>query len=228
MDRPGGHKGHYRLASAVDVAATFRKHDTDDVVFGYNAAIATTATRIRAVVVPTGSTPDSEAPVALLAQQREAGLPLPPELIMDQAGGWGKTRAQVASVSNGHTQIVALIPQAGGADLTRFTPAAFQVSADGTTCTCPQGVVSTTAYASGAGDGVHFRFTAKQCQGCPLWAQCRAPESKPRSHRTVYVTPYHHHLRAGAAFNADRKSTRLNSSHANISYAVFCLKKNKS
>src|SRR3712207_8767745 len=25
--------------------------------------------------------------------------------------------------------------------------------------------------------------------------------------------------------NADRKSTRLNSSHANISYAVFCLKK---
>src|SRR5258707_7491639 len=32
-----------------------------------------------------------------------------------------------------------------------------------------------------------------------------------------------HH--AGGA--ADRKSTRLNSSHANISYAVFCLKKKK-
>src|SRR3712207_7923323 len=30
--------------------------------------------------------------------------------------------------------------------------------------------------------------------------------------------------RAGGG--ADRKSTRLNSSHANISYAVFCLKKN--
>src|SRR3712207_8835056 len=28
-------------------------------------------------------------------------------------------------------------------------------------------------------------------------------------------------------FAADRKSTRLNSSHANISYAVFCLKKKK-
>src|SRR3712207_9008881 len=27
------------------------------------------------------------------------------------------------------------------------------------------------------------------------------------------------------ALDADRKSTRLNSSHANISYAVFCLKK---
>src|SRR3712207_8816181 len=29
-----------------------------------------------------------------------------------------------------------------------------------------------------------------------------------------------------AAGPSDRKSTRLNSSHANISYAVFCLKKN--
>src|SRR5258707_1777750 len=29
------------------------------------------------------------------------------------------------------------------------------------------------------------------------------------------------------ATTADRKSTRLNSSHANISYAVFCLKKKK-
>src|SRR3712207_8453051 len=28
------------------------------------------------------------------------------------------------------------------------------------------------------------------------------------------------------ALDPDRKSTRLNSSHANISYAVFCLKKN--
>src|SRR3712207_4117365 len=29
-------------------------------------------------------------------------------------------------------------------------------------------------------------------------------------------------------FDEDRKSTRLNSSHANISYAVFCLKKKNS
>src|SRR3712207_7757290 len=28
-----------------------------------------------------------------------------------------------------------------------------------------------------------------------------------------------------SVFSKDRKSTRLNSSHANISYAVFCLKK---
>src|SRR3712207_7101200 len=34
-------------------------------------------------------------------------------------------------------------------------------------------------------------------------------------------------LGEGLAHLLDRKSTRLNSSHANISYAVFCLKKKK-
>src|SRR5258707_9628350 len=38
------------------------------------------------------------------------------------------------------------------------------------------------------------------------------------------VVPAH---RRGEARELDRKSTRLNSSHANISYAVFCLKKKK-
>src|SRR3712207_7433803 len=34
-------------------------------------------------------------------------------------------------------------------------------------------------------------------------------------------------LRHVSVVQVDRKSTRLNSSHANISYAVFCLKKKK-
>src|SRR5436309_4384958 len=34
-------------------------------------------------------------------------------------------------------------------------------------------------------------------------------------------------LAAGAPLGQDRKSTRLNSSHVKISYAVFCLKKKK-
>src|SRR2546430_11400967 len=35
------------------------------------------------------------------------------------------------------------------------------------------------------------------------------------------------HAGAGDAKHRDRKSTRLNSSHSQISYAVFCLKKKK-
>src|SRR3712207_8587185 len=45
--------------------------------------------------------------------------------------------------------------------------------------------------------------------------------------RGVPIGPGHPELRAAADQDLDRKSTRLNSSHANISYAVFCLKKKK-
>ncbi len=114
VERPAGHKGSYRLGSAVDVEATFRKHEPDPAVFGSNAAISTTPTRIRSAIVLPGCMPDSEAPVAVLRQQQASGLPLPPLLLMDQAGGWGKTRAQVDVVSQGHTRMVAWVPQAGG------------------------------------------------------------------------------------------------------------------
>src|SRR5258707_3314514 len=43
-----------------------------------------------------------------------------------------------------------------------------------------------------------------------------------RENRAGGIEPHRHDSRV-----RDRKSTRLNSSHANISYAVFCLKKKK-
>src|SRR5215813_7800738 len=45
------------------------------------------------------------------------------------------------------------------------------------------------------------------------------PRRRPRRHRRRH--------RARPARGRDRKSTRLNSSHVRISYAVFCLKKKK-
>src|SRR2546430_4299829 len=42
---------------------------------------------------------------------------------------------------------------------------------------------------------------------------------------TVQLAVEHHGTGGGIAITADRKSTRLNSSHSQISYAVFCLKK---
>src|SRR3989442_7105691 len=46
------------------------------------------------------------------------------------------------------------------------------------------------------------------------------------SHRAFFQS-FAHFLRVGERTMADRKSTRLNSSHVRISYAVFCLKKKK-
>src|SRR3712207_7621176 len=47
------------------------------------------------------------------------------------------------------------------------------------------------------------------------------------SGRTVAAPPWRARFSLWTERRADRKSTRLNSSHANISYAVFCLKKKK-
>src|SRR3712207_8423815 len=56
----------------------------------------------------------------------------------------------------------------------------------------------------------------------------RAPARAVRAHRDR--VPADPAVRRGVLardVGQDRKSTRLNSSHANISYAVFCLKKKK-
>src|SRR5256885_6679830 len=54
---------------------------------------------------------------------------------------------------------------------------------------------------------------------------CERPESLPTP---VWSTALDQDRRAGPVrASADRKSTRLNSSHLVISYAVFCLKKKK-
>jgi len=195
-------KGTYRIRSAVDLEATFRKHEGSQAVLGTNAVISTSATRIRAAVALTGSTPDSEAPCAVLRQELAAREALPAVLLMDQAAGHGKTRAGVDAVSQGLTTLVSLIPQAGGADLSRFTPADFCVSSDGASCTCPNGVSSFRRYAHGAGDGVSFRFVVSQCRGCRLWDDCRGVDSNPNAHRMAYITPYHLYLRDAARFNA--------------------------
>jgi hypothetical protein len=171
QERAASDKGSYRHMSAIDLESTFRKHEGSPAVFGTNAVIATTATRIRAAIALSGSTPDSQAPLAVTLQQQAANAPLPRVLIMDQAGGFGKTRCGVDALSDGVTRMLARIPQSGGADLTRFTPADFRVSADGSSCRCPNGVVSTKAYPKPGEDGVTFRFLASQCRGCPLWVE---------------------------------------------------------
>src|ERR1035437_7058786 len=67
----------------------------------------------------------------------------------------------------------------------------------------------------------------------PFVLRPRQPALAPADDTVVIITPHNEAIRTefGHGFQAwyrsrtDRKSTRLNSSHANISYAVFCLKK---
>src|SRR3712207_6986647 len=52
------------------------------------------------------------------------------------------------------------------------------------------------------------------------------PPATSRFRTSLEGSPIHY-LLFTIHYSLDRKSTRLNSSHANISYAVFCLKKKK-
>src|SRR3712207_7714183 len=57
----------------------------------------------------------------------------------------------------------------------------------------------------------------------PPWIcapEAMAARARPRARLSGWTAPPRSSIQ-------DRKSTRLNSSHANISYAVFCLKKNQ-
>src|SRR5690349_23820074 len=64
---------------------------------------------------------------------------------------------------------------------------------------------------------------ARRSRHRSLRRQCRAVWRSPSQRTMPIATP----LGIAAAYAIDRKSTRLNSSHVEISYAVFCLKKKK-
>src|SRR3712207_9009038 len=65
------------------------------------------------------------------------------------------------------------------------------------------------------GDGVDRRRLASTVRSDQTGDAARSDGQRQRVHRRHTSVP------------EDRKSTRLNSSHVNISYAVFCLKKKK-
>src|SRR5256885_11000684 len=73
-----------------------------------------------------------------------------------------------------------------------------------------------------------FRSPRHWVQLGPLVDQRLASGFSRRRHRSVAARHTRRTASLGPAWRPDRKSTRLNSSHLVISYAVFCLKKKKS
>src|SRR5437899_3651469 len=77
----------------------------------------------------------------------------------------------------------------------------------------------TTLFRSSVEPQRHAMAAREQCAHRPVpVARSRRCVDQDRSHGGA----------AGLCLAPDRKSTRLNSSHLGISYAVFCLKKKKS
>src|SRR3712207_7951482 len=89
----------------------------------------------------------------------------------------------------------------------------------------------TTLFRSDEGCGVRDRTTLsralKSLEAKRIVISEKGTDERGENVTTVYRLRFKDQSAEQAATTAipDRKSTRLNSSHANISYAVFCLKK---
>jgi len=197
---PKNRKGSYRIAAAADPEATYRIHDTDaEAILGYNTTVVTSAF-VREIHADTGAQPDNLGlPIALKNQFERHGF-FPDGMIGDKAYGHGKTRHTVNILTHGQTQIFARIP-AYDQRSDRFGPDQFRLTDDGLSLTCPNEVTTSRRYPTTTGGGVDFRFPAKLCRACPLWNQCRGPDSGPRSHRTIFISFYRDELEAARLFN---------------------------
>src|SRR3712207_8755929 len=78
---------------------------------------------------------------------------------------------------------------------------------------------------SQAAGGRRLRPRRERGRGGRVRARGRRRRRRPGRHRAVRVPGLVRRPWSRGHRSRDRKSTRLNSSHANISYAVFCLKK---
>src|SRR3712207_8602315 len=92
-------------------------------------------------------------------------------------------------------------------------------SLDQSSFAAPQGISQrTTSFIASQRQGIHQMLLRHLIT---LMIDVRSAKSRTRSSKKDLSSAF-------AKDMLDRKSTRLNSSHANISYAVFCLKKKKS
>jgi IS5 family transposase len=193
-------RGSFVLGSSVDPDATFRKHG-DRLDLGYNIHVSATHDFVREIFATTGAVPDAAGVAALIAHQAEQGFSLPPKLIYDKAAGSPKTFHAVDMASQGQTQLVAALID-HSKHKGRFGPLDFTLNEDGS-LTCPAGKTTTTVYRSNAADGWTYRFSAGQCQGCPLWDACRGPRTETASTEETATQP--------SALNSKRKGPKADS-----------------
>jgi hypothetical protein len=222
-ERKHGQKGSYRIGSTTDFDPTYRKHDNDQpALLGFNPTVLGTKVFVRETQVDTGAQPDNVAfPEVLQSQYEHHGF-FPSHVAGDMKYGYGKTRAQVAQVTDGQTQIIALVPDYDQrSDL--YGPRQFTLSDDGLALTCPNELTTTRRYPTEGKGGVDFRFPAKLCRACPLWDQCRGPDSKKSAPRNVFISFYRDQVQAALEFNQSDTFKQGIKVRMNIERLIYCL-----
>jgi hypothetical protein len=222
VERQHGDKGSYRIGSASDFDPTYRKHDDQPAILGYNPTVLGTKIFIREVQVDTGAQQDNLALPQVLQSQYEQHAFFPDFVAGDMKYGYGKTRAQVADVTDGQTQIIALVPNYGKrTDL--YGPRDFILSDDGLSLTCPNNLTTTRRYLTEGKGGADFHVPAKLCHGCLLWDECRGPDSKKSAPRKVFISFYRAEVEAAQCFNQTDTAKQGLKERMNIERQIYCL-----
>jgi hypothetical protein len=223
VERKHGDKGSYRIGSASDYTATYRKHDDyKEAILGFNPTVLTTKVFIRETQVDTGAQQDNTAlPQVLQSQFDQHGF-FPDQVAGDMKYGYGKTRAQVAEVSGGQTQIIALVPDTDKrTDL--YGPRHFTLADDGLSLTCPNDKTTAHRYLTPDKGGADFRFPAKLCRECPLWDKCRGADGKKSVPRNVFISFYREEVAAAQEFNQTDTAKQGLKTRMNIERHIYCL-----
>ena len=222
VEREHGDKGRYRIGSATDFDPTYRKHDDNkEAILGYNPTILGTKVFIREVQVDTGARQDHVAlPEVLRSQYDQHGF-FPDFVAGDMKYGYGKTRAEVADITAGQTQIIALVPSCN--QRSDLGPREFTLSDDGLSLTCPNGLTTARRYLTEGKGGADFRFPAKLCRDCPLWDKCRSPDSKKSAPRNLFISFYRHEVEAAQAFNQTDTAKQGLKERMNIERQIYGL-----
>jgi hypothetical protein len=223
VERPHGQKGSYRVGSASDLTATYRKHDDDkEALLGYNPTVLTTSVFIRETQVDTGAQQDNVALPEVLQSQFDHHSFFPDHVAGDMKYGYGKTRTLVAETTHGHTQIIAHLPdydQRSGL----FSPRKFTLADDGLSLACPNHQTTTLRYQTEGKGGFDFRFPAKLCRQCPLSDQCRGPASKKTAPRNVFISFYADQVEQARRFNQSDLFKRGIKIRMHIERIIYCL-----
>jgi transposase len=145
-------------------------------------------------VLPANGDEGADA-VHLVAQEEQAHGNDVQALSIDGAGYRGDVLRELTDPEGLNLEV--FVPPTQRIALTVFGPDQFTLSDDGKTLTCPTGQTTQQRERNGHDTGMKFRFSKKQCGGCPLRSQCLAkPAAKSR---TVIKNDYEAEYRAAQA-----------------------------
>jgi hypothetical protein len=169
-----------KVISAHDPEARYGKHG--DFYEGYLLDIAMDADSelLTALnVLPANGDEGADA-VQLIKQEEQAQGNDVQALSIDGAGYRGELLRELTDPRGLDLEV--FVPPTERLPLPVFGPERFALSEDGRTLTCPAGQTTQKRHRNRLDTGMRFRFSKKQCTGCPLRTEClEKAETKFRS-----------------------------------------------